>query len=610
MRKLLIILSIFLSYASSAFAQKFEVIPPRNVIAGNTFYVTYRLTDGEGSSLNAPPVQNCKLLSQRPGVSTTQSMQMINGVTTSSVTRDYTFTYRAEKEGTFTIPAASIEVNGKKLTTREASFKVLPPDKNAASRQQNQGYGSAFDDFDTPAASSSSNPISKDDIFVRVILNKSNAYEGEAIECTLKLYTKYERINSFMMTAPPTFDGFLIDEIPTQAQLNEVEHYNGQNYITAVLKKCLIFPQKSGKLTIHSGSYDLSVVQLERVSNGFFISARPVEREVKLRPFSQTVNITPLPQPQPANFTGAVGSFTFESDLSSTEPRTGEAIALRYIVTGKGNVKYLRMPKPEIPSEFEQYSPQTQENARVSGSTLTGTETVEYTLVPQSVGEFTIPAQEFVYFDLDSKQYRTLTSQAYTLKVAKGAGTTASAEQHDIQIKNTDILHIKTGAKHLSHNPVPSVRFWWYWAIYGLLIILAAGALLVYRRQLRRNADVEGRRISKANKTARKRLRAAEGFMKAHKSDEFYQETLRALWGYLSDKLNIPSSQLNRQTITETLQSRGASEELCAQVVSLLDDCEMARYTPGSSSDCSVEAVYRKASQTIDMLEKSRLSGK
>ena len=159
------------------------------------------------------------------------------------------------------------------------------------------------------------------------------------------------------MTSPPTFDGFLIDELDTQASLNEVEHYNGQNYITAVLKKCIIFPQKSGKLTINSGKYDLSVIQLERVSNGFFISARPVEKEVHLQPFTQTINITPLPQPQPAGFSGAVGQYKFESTISSTTPRTGEAVSLRYIVTGSGNIKYIREPKPEIPSEFEQYTP-------------------------------------------------------------------------------------------------------------------------------------------------------------------------------------------------------------------------------------------------------------
>lgn len=600
---------IMLSCIVSVYAQaSLKVIPPRNVIAGQNFHIIYRLTNGEGTSLNAPAVNGCKLLTPRPGMSTMQSVQIINGQQSSSTTIDYTFTYRAEKDGTFTIPAASIDVDGKTLRTAQASFKILPPDKNAP-RQQQGGYSNPMSIFDEYDAGEESRPeISKNDIFVRVILNKNHAYEGEAIECTLKLYTKFERINSFMVTSPPTFDGFLIDEIDTQAQLNQVEHYNGQNYITAVLKKCIIFPQKSGKLTINSGKYDLSVVQLERVSNGFFISARPVEKEVHLQPFSQSVEITPLPQPQPAGFTGAVGHYTFESSLSNSTPRTGEAISLRYIATGTGNIKYVTIPKPQIPSEFEQYTPKTDTNARIAGNTLTGTMTAEYTIVPQNVGKFKIPAQEFTYFDLAKKQYVTLTAAGYELEVAKGSGTTAYTDQHDIEAKNTDILHIKTGDKSLSKDHTPLISRWWYWALFAGLLIISIAGVAVARHQMRLDADVVGRRTSRANKVAKKRLRSAELFMKKHQSEQFYQEVLRALWGYLSDKLNIPVSQLTRQNIVDNLAHRGVSDEICNEIVVILDECEMARYTPDSSLDSNVEAIYDKAVQAINALDKSKLS--
>lgn len=600
---------IVLSCMVSALAQvSFKVIPPRNVVAGQNFYIIYRLTNGEGSSLNAPAVNGCKLFSPRPGVSTMQSVQIINGQQTSSTTIDYTYTYRAEKEGTYTIPAASIEVDGKTLRTSQTTFKVLPPDKNAP-RQQQGGYSNPMSMFDEYDAGESSRPeISKNDIFVRVILNKNHAYEGEAIECTLKLYTKFERINSFMVTSPPTFDGFLIDEIDTQAQLNQVEHYNGQNYITAVLKKCIIFPQKSGKLTINSGKYDLSVVQLERVSNGFFISARPVEKDVHLQPFSQSVEITPLPQPQPAGFTGAVGHYNFESSLSNATPRTGEALSLRYIVTGTGNIKYVTIPKPQIPSEFEQYTPKTDANTRIAGNTLTGTMTAEYTIVPQNVGKFKIPSQEFTYFDLAKKQYVTLSAPGYELDVAKGSGTTTYNEQRDIEAKNTDILHIKTGDKHQSLDHTPLVGRWWYWVFFAGLLIVCVAGVGVARHQMKLDADVVGRRTSRANKVAKKRLRSAEVFMKKHQSEQFYQEVLRALWGYLSDKLSIPVSQLTRQNIVDNLCRRGVSEDICNEVVTVLDECEMARYTPDASLDSSVEAIYDKAVQAINSLDKSKLS--
>lgn len=608
MRKLLLILSLALASVSSLMMAQasFQVIPPRNVIAGNTFYVTYRLNNSRGSGIDAPAVTGCKLLSTRPGISTMQSVEIINGKQTSSTTEDYTYTYRAEKEGTYTIPVASIQADGKTLQTKAVQFKVLPPDKNAAQSQQGGGYGTPMATIDNPSSQDNAS-IGKDDIFVRVILNKSHAYEGEAIECTLKLYTKFERINSFMVTSPATYDGFLIEELDTQASLNAVEHYNGQNYITAVLKRCIIYPQKSGKLTINSGKYDLSVVQLERVSNGFFISARPVEKSVQLQPFTQTVDITPLPQPAPASFNGAVGQFNIESRMSSTELRTGEAASLEYIVTGTGNIKYLKAPKPVIPDEFEQYTPKLDENTRVSGNTMTGTVTAEYTIVPQSVGEFKIPAQEFSYFDLSKKQYVTLTAPGYTLKVAKGSGTTASVDQRDIEAKNTDILHIKLGDKNLSRNHTPMVRFWWYWSIFGLLLIAMIATVWAYSRHMKLEADVVGRRTSRANKVARKRLKAAEGFMHAHKSEQFYEEMLKAMWGYLSDKLNMPSSQLTRQNIVDTLTRRGVSQDVSDKVIRILDDCEMARYTPDSSLDSSVEALYNEATDTINAMEKSRI---
>lgn len=618
MKKLFTIFSVILLAAVSLAAQtSFQAIPPRNVIAGNRFAVTYRLSNGEGTSLNAPPINGCKLLNPQPGVSTSQSYQIINGQASSSSTVEYTFIYRAENEGTFTIPAATIVSDGKKLTSQSVKFTVLPADK-APQGQQGGGYGYGYgggqpqrqtvhvDDLDSQ--DDTSRPISKDDIFVRIILNKSHAYEQEAIECTIKLYTKFQRINSFMMTSPPTFDGFLIEEVDTQAALNAVENYKGQNYVTAVLKKCIIFPQKSGKLTINSGKYDLSVVQIERVSNGWFISGRPVEKDVHLQPFTSTVDITPLPEPRPAGFDNAVGTFSFESRLSLDKLKTGEAASLEYIVTGTGNIKYLHEPKPEIPTEFEKFTPKTDYRTRVSGSTVTGTMVVDYTLVPQSVGSFRIPEQKFIYFDPAKRSYVTLTAPGYNMEVAKGSGTTISAEQREIEAKNTDILHIKTGQKNLSREHNPIIYNWWYWALPVILLLILIVATVVYGRQVRLNADVAGRRNARANKVARRRLRAAEGFMKSRQPEQFYEAMLKAMWGYLGDKLSMPVSQLTRQNIVETLTGRGVSQENADKVIYVLDQCEMARYTPDSSSEASVEALYNEATGTINALEKSKFN--
>lgn len=240
----------------------FTVIPPRQVIEGNKFNVTFRLKDGDGKGLKAPEIDGCTLL-YGPSTSTMQSYQMMNGQTTSSTTIDYSYIYRADKAGTYTIAPATINVNGKSYTTKETKFTVLPADKVAQGNQSNV----RVDDYSTQ---STDKQVSDNDVFVRIILSKAKAYEQEAIECTIKLYTKYS-ISSFMPTTQPSFDGFLIEEMDLKSSLNQIENYKGQNYMTAILKKCIIFPQKSGKLTINSGKYDITVVQYERVNLGFLV---------------------------------------------------------------------------------------------------------------------------------------------------------------------------------------------------------------------------------------------------------------------------------------------------------------------------------------------------
>lgn len=612
MKKILLVI-LLIAVCLPAWCQAaFEVVPPRNVIAGNKFMVKFKVVNGESGAPQAPSINGCKLLSPTPGKSTMQSFQMINGQSSSSTSVEYTFVYRAEKEGTFTIPAVALVVDGKRMSTRATQFKVLPADKGTSQSQAAQqgwgGYDPVPDHVfvDDISSQTSDKKIGKDDIFVRIILNKQHVYEQEAVECTIKLYTKYQSIVSFMASAPPTFDGFLIDEIDVQGQLNTVEQYNGQNYLTAVLKKCIIFPQKSGKLTISSGKYDLTVQQIERVSNGWYYTARPVEKKVVLPPYTSTVTITPLPEPKPAGFTNAVGKFQIESQLAPQQLRTGEAASLTYVITGTGNIKYIEAPAPELPSEFEQYTPKTDSRARVSGSNVTGTTSIEYTFVPQSVGSFKIPAMPFVYFDPSARKYVTLNTSGYTVKVEKGSGVSTS-EQSDIKLKNTDILHIRKGVCDMAKDHTPVVRMWWYWSIYGLLIIGFAGAILLTSRRSAMMADVAGRRNARAGKTAQKRLRLARRFMDEGKGEEFYAELLRAMWGYLSDKLTIPLSQLNRENIVATLSGRGVAPELIDSVIGVLDNCEMARYTPGSSESESMHQSFEQAEKAVTGLDRTRL---
>lgn len=594
---------LFLTASVAAIAQQvdFTIIPPRNVVAGDRFRVAYRLSNAEGNSLQAPQIDGCTLL-YGPSTSTSFSTQIINGRQSSSSTIDYVYTYQADKEGTFTIPSASISVDGKTLRADAKQFVVLPPDKN---RPQSQ---SGYPQQQYPSQPSiqpqqpSNAKISSDDIFVRVILNKSTAYEHEAVECTLKLYTKYEAISSFNSTGLPTFEGFLIEEVDVKAELNQIEHYNGQNYRTAILKKYILYPQKTGKHTVNSGAYDIVVQQLERVNQGFFYITRPIEQSVHLADYKSTLNVTPLPSPQPEGFNNAVGNFSITDELPVEAMKTGEAATLTLKVTGSGNIKFIKEPTVEFPDELELYPVKNDANASVTGATMKGQLTCQYTFVPQYPGNFTIPAVEFVYFNPADKEYHTLTTQPHSISVAKGANTISSPDSQGLKAKAEDIRYIRTGNKSLSksHSYLASSSF--YWILYGILTVILISILILYRKQLQRKSDVAGMRISKAGKVARKRLKAADKCIKDGKTDAFYGTMLQAIWGYVGDKFSLNASTLTRDNISEQLSAHGASESLISEIINLIDDCEMARYTPNDPS-LSPDQLMKKAQALIQQIE-------
>ena len=592
------ILLALLVGASSVMAQvNFTVKPPTRVYEGQRFPVTFRLTNADGSDLKVSQINGCTLL-YGPSVSTSQSYQVVNGKASSTSATEYTYYYKADKAGNFTIPSASVLADGKRYSTKAVTFTVY--DAATANTPASQRPVDV-DDVDTQAAG---RRVGNDDVFVRIILSKSSAYEQEAIGCTIKLYTKYS-ISSFLPTRQPAFDGFLIQEVDLQPTLNQMETYNGQNYMTAVLKKCIIFPQKSGKLTINSGNYDISVVQYDNVNMGMFQVRQPKEAKIKVNSNSASIDILPLPQPQPEGFTGAVGKFSIDSRLVGNSFRTNDPATLIYTIRGTGNVKYVKEPVIDFPTEFEQYTPKSDIEAEVHGNDVSGSMTVEYTFVPQSVGDFTIGSDKFVYFDPQTKDYVTLTTPSYNIKVAKGVSApVSSTDQKEVENKNSDIRHIYLGDKAPQKEHSIVVLQTWYWMLYLVLLAVAVVLFALNRRNARLNADVIGRRTAKASKVARRRLKAAESFMKTGDSDKFYEEMLRALWGYLSDKLSMPVSQLSRDNISATLSSKGYSEENAEAIVSVLDDCEMARYTPDSSS--KMDSVFERGVNAINKLESNK----
>ena len=601
LRKLIFTLAVLaITAVANAADVSFSVDYPRQVVQGNKFQISFSLRNAEGNGFKAPEVGGCKLL-YGPSKSSSYSSQWVNGVSSSSSSEEYTMVYRADQAGKYTVGSATVSVGGKQYSTKPFTIEILPPDRSA---QQGNNRGSQSVQIDNANTQTAGKQVSSKDLFVRIILSKSNVYEQEAVVCTIKLYTKYQ-ISQFIANIQPSYNGFLIEELPVSPNLNEIEHVNGENYMVAELKKCILFPQQSGKLTITSGTYDVTVVQYEQFRTPFGIMRQPVEKQLQVKSNTSSVNILPLPEPKPASFNGAVGNFTVSTEIKPQVLKTYEAATYSYIIRGSGNIKYLKSPTIGFPSQFDVYDPQNNINAKPSGNTVSGTVTIDYTFIPQFVGKYEIPGTEFTYFNPATRKYETLTTQKYDLTVAKGSGAASQAPKGGIEQKNRDILHIKTGDLHLKQEHSYAVEGFGYWLWYIVPLLLLAAVLFYYRKALKARSDMQLMRTKRANKVAQKRLRAAKQWMRAGDKNKFYAEVLTALWGYLSDKIQIPISELNKENISAELTNYGATDEVIAAVIEVLNNCEFAQYAPELSGN-DMESIYSAAADAMDKLENTK----
>ncbi len=579
----------------------FSVNAPRQVIEGNKFNIVYVLRNGSGNNFQEPKVEGATKIFG-PAITRGYSQQWVNGVSSSSSSEEYTITYRADKAGKYNVEAAKITVDGKTYSTDPFTLEILPPDRTPDQNSNNNGTGSKAQG-NSSSSQSAGKEIGANDLFVRINLSKSSAYEQEAVVCTIKLYTLYQ-ISQFMATLQPSFNGFLIEELPISPSLNNMEHVNGRNYMVAELKKCILFPQQSGELTITSGNYDVTVVQYESIRTMFGTIRQPVEKQLSVKSNSQKINIKALPTPKPAAFNGAVGKFTVESEIKPPVLKTYEAATLSFKVKGQGNIKYLKAPNIQFPAQFDVYDPQNTANASPSGGNVSGTMTFEYTFIPQYVGKYEIPATEFCYFDPSTGKYVTLQTDKYELSVAKGTGAAAQSPVSNggIEQRNTDILHIKTGDLGLEKVHVSLVSGFTYWLWYIIPTALLVVLLVYHRKTLKERQNIALLRTKHANKLAKKRLKLAKSYMVANDSSKFYAELLNALWGYLSDKLGIPVSELNKENIATVLDSYGVESGTVELLMELLNKCEFAQYAP-ELADSGISETYNKAVEIMDKLE-------
>lgn len=578
---------------------------PEVVVNGDQFRLTYTVNSQDVKDFLAPQAKGFDVL-MGPSRSQQSSTQIINGKVSSSRSITYTYILMAVSEGTFNIPSASIEVDGEKIFSNPLTIKVLPKDKeDANSNQGNSGISSRNQ--------KSSGRITDNDLFVLATASKTKVHEQEAILVTYKAYTTVDLRQ--LLGKMPDQQGFYVQEVelPTQKTF-KLEHYKGRNYNTVVYRQYVLFPQKAGRLEIPAVTFDAVVAQRVAVSDdpfeAFFNGGGYVEVNKKIVAPKVVINVEPLPS-KPEGYSGGVGIFTMKSDISTTELKANEAVTIKLTISGTGNMKLVSAPEVKFPHDFEIYDPKIDDNYQLTADGLSGTKTIEYLAIPRHAGNFTIPPIEFKYFDIKSESYKTLKTDAYTLKVNKGDGSSANQQviadftnKESVKVLGTDILFIKTGDSALMQKGKyffgTTAYYLWYIIPFVLFIVF----VVIYRKQAVENANVARVKTKKANKVATKRMKLAGKLLSENKVNEFYDEVLKALWGYISDKLNIPVSKLSRDNIEAELAGHGVSEELIKEFIGALSECEFARYAPGNQNE-AMDKVYSASVDVISKMENS-----
>lgn len=594
---LLIALMLFSAFAAGAAEPvRFTASAPSTVIVDKPFQLVYTV-NATGKDLKVPEFTNFEVLAG-PFESRSSSYQVINGKASSSLSISYTFTLQGLKTGTYSVPPASIIVDGQKHSSNGLSIKVLPDDGSDAAGSSAAQSGA------------STAKITNDKIFIRTNVSKSSVYEQEPVVVTYKLYTLADvaGMNNMKM---PDFNGFLKQELDqSQNKQLSYENFNGKNYGTIVLYQVLLYPQRTGDITIDKASFEAVIrvqnkTQVRSIFDDFFDSYTNVNKAL-VAP-AVKVKVYPLPGAKPAGFSGTVGQLSMSSTISATQVKANEAVTLKVVISGSGNMKLIKNPDIELPEGFEIYDPKVNNNFKTTTSGVSGTKTIEYLFIPRNAGDFEIPAAEFVYFDLQEKTYKTLRTPVYNLKVSKGEGGESVVSgnyvnKEDVKQLGKDIRFIETKPFKLTKKTEPVFGTVEGWILYLIPLLVALFLFFVLKRKALENSNIEFVRNKKANKQAQKRLKMAQKLLNEGKKDKFYEEVLKAVWNYLSDKLAIPAASLTKERVEAELTEKGVNADAIKQFTDILNTCEFARYAPNSGQQ-EMGNLYAEAIEAISNLE-------
>lgn len=589
----------------------FTASAPAEVANGQQFRLVYSI-NAEADNFVAPEISDFAVLAG-PSQSSSSNIQIINNQVTRTFTVTYTYTLAAYKEGTFTIPAARIRSGGKQLTSNPVTIRVRAGTQQPGGTQQTpQGQ--------PPSASGT---ISNRDVFLRASADKSEPYQGEQVIVTYRLYTRIP-VSNYHIEQAPSHTGFWAEELlRDQNKLTQyTEVIDGEQYTVAEIRKVALFPQRSGSLRIDPLQVEIVArVQQQaprrRTGDPFFdsffddpfFSSRFQNVNHTLRSNAININVKPLPvQNRPADFGGAVGDFTIRTTVDKTSISANEPVNLKVVISGRGNVRLIDKINFQFPPAFEVYDPKITTDVQVSQSGVSGTRTLEYLLIPRSAGNFSIKPAVFSYFNPAQNNYVSLSTPEFEFKVARGegadiAGGTGSTDQQAIQFLSTDIRFIRQlpfRLKTVGSYFFGSTQFYLLYLspllLFGLFVVL-------WRNHIKNSRDLARVKNRRATRIARRRLKQASEFLKMKISDKFFNELSQAIWGYLSDKFNIPLAELSLDTVRERLASRQVNAGIIDDCIKVLEECEFARFAPGDKTQ-TMDSLYEQGLALITRIEK------
>jgi len=604
MKQKIIFLIVILLFTTGKYLKAqdvtFRASAPEAVVMGEQFRLVYTV-NREGRELRVPDLSEFDVL-MGPSSSSNTSIQYINGQSSSVYSLSFTYILMPKKEGTFNLAPATIRINNSTYTSNSLVIKVLPPDQapNPATTQGNANN------------TGTSSAISNEDIFCQMLVSSRSVYEQEGFLVTFKLYATVDA--QPLSYKYPEFEDFFHRDIELDSKW-VLENYNGRNYRTAIIKQAILYPQRSGKITIGAAKIEMNIRQrvqrrVQSIFDDFFDTYQDVRKDITTTPV--TIDVKPLPSGKPVSFSGAVGTYTMKTSINSTNIKANEAVTVTVSFTGNGNIRLLKNPEVIFPNDFETYDPIVNENIKTTTQGTNGTKTFEYTAVPRYAGDFEIPAIIYSYFDTKEGIYKTLSSESFNLHVERGVGGEGAppvisnfSNQESLKYLGQDIRYIKLFTRpHFILNNEIFFGSFIYLFVYLIVSIFFMVFFMIYRKQVKENANIALVRTRKANKAAVKRLKNAEKLLKENQKEAFYEEVMRALWGYLSDKLNIPQAHLTKENVVTELSKHGVGEVLTNEFTDILHTCEYARYAPGQGSE-AMDTLFKQTVDAIGKMENS-----